>query len=357
MKHVILGGKSNALAIARSLRCVPGDVHVITNTPSKVCKKSKYVHCLFEAHSADEVLVFLFDYDCLEDKVVYPTSDYWVEFLASHSVVLRPRNFLFTMLSCGDVDCVLDKLSLYTRFHHLVRMPRTVLASDIGDSLGEDYIVKPRRSFSGGAVVEKGFRTGGEFGSDFVAQERLCTDIRNHYSISGVAADGNILFGGLTNKVLEFPSPGGTATLVVTSSVDAPFYGEALSLASSVVKALGYNGVFEVEVILHDSQLWFIEINPRFWLQHEIFSAMGVNVARMYFDLCMGNEVRVDVPRSREGLAWIHEGVLASLPPNGKEIFLVIYNILFKKKVFAHWRAGDIRPLVRFLFEILCKRK
>ena len=357
MINIILGGKSNALSIARSLAGLDGERHVLTTTRSGICRSSRFVDYYGCFACSADVLEALAKYDVAAVKILYPTSDLWARFISDNEMQLRSMGFLFLTVAAERMSLMLDKFLLYKAFRDIVPMPETALASCREEfTEGKAFIVKPRWSFSGDTLIDKGFRGELEVGSDFVVQEKLSMDVRNHYSFSGLAKDGRVVFGGLTNKLLEHPAPGGTATLVVSSGVDSAWYDQALRIVKDVVSAIGYGGVFEVELILHEGKLWFLEMNPRFWLQHEIFSLMGVNIAQAYMALCLGNPVGEPLKGKHDGLVWVHEGFWVSLLTNRYGFFDVARSLCCGKKVFAHWRISDPRPFFVFLCEMICKR-
>ncbi|WP_049723596.1 hypothetical protein [Gilvimarinus polysaccharolyticus] len=357
MIGIILGGRLNALSVARSLSEFECERHVISTCSSHICKVSKFVDRYSFFESSSEVLSALGQYSQEIIKVVYATNDFWASFLAENEEYLRSRGFYFLIAPKESIDVILDKFFLYQKFGEKVLMPETVLASRKAEfSKNKDYILKPRRSFLDELVVKKGFRDCSESSQDFVVQERLSMNILNHYSFSGVALQGQVIFGGLTHKVLEYPSPGGTATLVVPSNNAGCLYDTALAEAEKIISEVVYSGVFEIEFIFYKERLWFLEFNPRFWLQHEIFNALGVNIAVLYTNLCLGRSCQ-DVEFKYKKAVWLHEGFLFSIFLTKFDFIKVVRCLFSGGRVLAYWRMSDPKPFFRFVRELICKKQ
>lgn len=69
-----------------------------------------------------------------------------------------------------------------------------------------------------------------------------------------------------------------------------------------ILDALAFVGPFELEFLLVGSQVHVLELNPRFWMQHEIFFKKGNGVVKRYLGL--------DAPSDREtqqieDVAWV----------------------------------------------------
>jgi len=222
-----------------------------------------------------------------------------------------------------------------------------------GTSPGPEWIVKPRRPFDGFAIRKKGAgaeETGRAYGNgeEFVAQKRVRAPLRGHLSLCGLRTDrvvGSLVYA----KALEYPHPGGTSTLSVIHE-KRQLHHELLSRGEALLEALGYRGMFEIEFIhCGDSGRWFvIDVNLRFWLQHELGALLGVDYANLYRRWLCGEAVE-DPQRTPGRVAWVHEGFALSLWSDWRDSVAAIGHLLTRRWLLAHWRLNDAQPLWRFL--------
>ncbi|MGC4008002.1 MAG: ATP-grasp domain-containing protein [Pseudomonas sp.] len=347
MKHIVLGGSANALAICRQL--ASPDTILLDIQARAPAYATRHARSITPASSAPEdILQAVLDLACAPPQILYPTSDFWLEFIRREAPTLRQNGFLFFQKTCDCADILLDKLRFFEVMSPHFQVPYTHAARDA--SVSDSQIVKPRRAFIGSKVSEKGFNGHTIATGTHVTQQRLNSDLRNHLSISGLFVAGSLMASISTRKVLEYPHPGGTAVLVTTIDSEH-LIGRLRSLAEQALRFLDYEGIFELEAILQDGELWLLEINGRFWLQHAMGSKLGINFSQAYRDTLLGKAPEFQ-PRPKGKVVWVHEGMpVAFIKASGKAKLDAIKTILGKGRrlVFAHFSPSDAKPLIEFV--------
>lgn len=354
MSHIILGGSANALAIARLLKD-PNSIILDFNdcSPAMSTKYAKGLRLL--SKNEQEVLETLLSLKAPPPKTLYPTSDYWVEFIAKNSSTLQEHGFLFFKTPYNCSETILDKLKFFQIMSPCFPTPLTRLADKVPTRSEE--IIKPRKSFIDSSLVDKGFLYTTKYvrnASTYVKQQRLNSNIYNHLSIAGLFLAGKLHTVIYTRKLLEYPHPGGTAVMV--STIDSEEIRARLrKLAESALRHISYEGIFELEAILEDETLWLIEINGRFWLQHAIGEQLGINFPKLYHQALTGCITPTEA-KSRVTALWIHEGLpLAFLKAPSYMKKIVLKELLKKRNwAFAHIDLKDLTPFIKF---IRCKLK
>ncbi|MBN7136885.1 hypothetical protein A7A76_19275 [Lysobacter enzymogenes] len=352
MKHIVLGGRANGLGVVRRLRHAGRGGHVVDLDPRAVCSVSNAVERFHVVEADDESIVAkLLELSAEQGAVAYCTDDRWNAFVVRNSARLHAAGIKFPFSSIHAMELVADKLHSAQALADIVDIPRT-RAYD-GLDAGVDEIVKPRFPFEGFRIRKKGANARDVSialaqGESFVAQERIVSPLREHFSLCGVR--GSKIVGALTfAKVLEYPHPGGTSTLSVVDT-DAEVHGELMQLSDRLLAYLDYSGIFEIEFIrcAERARYYMIDINLRFWLQHELGALLGVDYVRLYADLVTGGEM--EQPTVRRGrVAWVHEGFPLSLASDWPSLPAAIKALVTRRWLMAHFRLTDPRPALRLL--------
>ena len=101
---------------------------------------------------------------------------------------------------------------------------------------------------------------------------------------------GRVLWGFVTQKLLQFPAGFGTAILCGTA--DRP---DIAAFGRKVVESIGLEGVSEVEILAdRGGKLFAIEINARHWLQHRLSTRLGVNISLLDYYYRTGDSAMVE---------------------------------------------------------------
>jgi predicted ATP-grasp superfamily ATP-dependent carboligase len=347
MRHVVLGGSANALAICRQLDS-PGTVLVDVQERAPAHRTRYTESVILTSDAAEDILRTLLDLPSEQPRILYPTSDFWLEFISQHAQTLRENGFLFFQKSCDCAEILLDKLKFFEVMNRRFQVPHTEAAEGFAESATE--IVKPRRAFIGGKLSQKGFRSNAPgLSSTHIRQQRLNSDLHNHLSISGLFLDGSLTASICTRKVLEYPHPGGTAVMV--STIDSKELIARLEvLAQQALRHLDYEGIFELEAILQEGELWLLEINGRFWLQHAMGSNRKVNFSRAYAEALLGN-VPASSTLNADKVVWIHEGMPVAFLKASRASRIDAIKTMFSKGqwIFAHFNRKDYMPFIEFI--------
>lgn len=356
MIDLILGGKSNALSVSRALACDDISSCLLDNHVKPIAASSKYI---------DKVFYYNNDIDCFlktmsdafgsSEKILYPTSDYWLEFITNNKDVLRQNGFLFFDNSTDLINTFIDKLSFYKKLSRRFSIPKTV---DLNERIDGRYIVKPKRAFQQQECINKGFAQceSGVVPDDYlVKQSFIDVPLVQHYSVSGVAYQGEVKAAIITQKLLEHPSPGGTATMISTLE-DEYICAQLSRLAEEVLSFTQYSGAYEIEILEAQGQFWLLEVNARFWLQHAMPLAEGLNFAGVYRRLLLGQDIGSDFSPyffdEYKKLSWFHEGAPISFLKTSPSKKLEVIKTLFLHRSsvsFGYYSKGDIKPLIEFI--------
>jgi predicted ATP-grasp superfamily ATP-dependent carboligase len=362
MIDLVLGGKSNALSISRALGTDNITSYLVDNHIQPIAASSKYVNNTFYCDNNINTFLKIMR-DSFGDtlKVLYPTSDYWLEFITDNKYALKSNGFLFFDNSTELINTFTNKLFFYQKLSQQFPIPKTI---DFNGTINGDYIVKPKKSFQQNFCIDKGFtqHEKGDIPDDYlIKQAFIDVQLEQHYSVSGIAERGCVKAAIITRKELEYPSPGGTATMAL-SVKDKHVRKQLISLAEKVLIVTGYSGAFEVEILKENDQFWLLEVNARFWLQHIMPLSEGVNFSIIYRKLLLGQTVKANVPRyynENKRLLWLHEGSpISFFKANFAKKLDIMKVLFFQRSVisFGYFFKGDIKPLIEFIKCCLSKK-
>ncbi|MBK1674786.1 MULTISPECIES: glycosyltransferase family 4 protein [Ectothiorhodospira] len=234
---------------------------------------------LIEARYGDSGRVAVF----FTDERYHPAFKAWTK--------THPESPLHCFLgSATHLTDILDRYR-FCRFieqRGLAKVPRTIAGDeDPFAAFGNEFIVRPRMSWYGVAQRERvrvvrgrdGFHSVlKDYGSrglgqaDLSFQELLSIRNEDNVSVCGwFGPDSRHLF--CTRKVLQYPPGTGGGDLVERISPLA----ELMEQAEAILKAMAYEGPFEMEFVFDDQSREFkvTELNPRFWLQHGLIEAVS----------------------------------------------------------------------------------
>lgn len=352
MKHIVLGGRANGLAVARGLRRVGFNSDVLDLDARAVCSVSRAVADFHHVEAADAAVTALLTRLCSGDgAVIYSTDDRWNAYMTRNRDAMQSVGALFPYGSVRAMDLVADKLALFEAAADVVDMPLT--RAYTGEAPSSEWIVKPRFPFEGFVIRKKGagnreVADAYASGDSFVMQHRIESPLRAHFSLCGLRTE-KIVGALLYAKVLEYPHPGGTSTLSVIEQ-DEPLRTKLLEASERLLAYLDYRGIFEIEFIgcANSGRMFVVDVNLRFWLQHELGRLLGVDYVDIYRRMLLGESV--PEPTAASGrVAWVHEGFPLSLIADWRSSFLALRELATRRWLLAHLRAGDFGPFRRFL--------
>jgi D-aspartate ligase len=270
-----------------------------------------------------------------EAPVIFPTRDFDVLFL--HRYRERLSSFYRVPQSPGDsVLRLLDKFETATvAKRHEIGVPTTVYCSSRqevdqqGASLSFPVVVKPRFAYqwrqkgawekvqSRKAVL---IETMDQLLDEYQLLSGVTKEVLIQEYISGGDSDGAVcccyideagdLIGYFTLQKLR-QSPPFVGTSCVVEATDIP---EIVAPARRLLRAVGYIGLAEVEFKYDKDRGTFalIEVNPRHWDQHELGTAVGVNLSWIAYQVATGGCAPRQTPTYERSARrkWIAENEL-----------------------------------------------
>lgn len=196
-----------------------------------------------------------------------------------------PHNIVVSLGCAEAMPKVLDRFQFYAYIEKIQPgiTPKTIEASnDPFPVFGEKFVVRPRESWLGGGqrarvqivdgadsfekaiqkCLSQGMKT-----EQWCYQQLLSTQDTHNVSVCGWYGENNIHLC-CTRKVLQHPPEQGDGDVV--EIVNDP--GGLLDVTKKILGGLKYVGPFELEFVYDQTAGAYkiIELNPRFWLQHEL---------------------------------------------------------------------------------------
>jgi predicted ATP-grasp superfamily ATP-dependent carboligase len=374
---IIIEGHVQGLSNTRSLGEMGVPVYVVDKT-NCIARYSKYCNKFFQCPDFDsdafaDFLIALGKTEPIQDWVLIPSNDHAVYTIAKHKDQLTKVYKVIT----PDLDIVhqiYDKVKLINLAVKIgVPVPATQTFQNINDGLGIGLkfpvITKGRNGLSfyktmGKKAVlandAKELRTQLSLVDEQMpieqafTQELIPFDGQNKtLSFTAFCVQGEIKAHWTGVKLREHPVQFGTATFTMST-----YNNECHEQSSSLLKALNYTGVCEVEYLLdpRDNQYKLIEINPRTWLWVGLAKACGVDYAKMIYKYV--NDLPIRYPEQYQiGRYWINpvtDTVFAFVAIlKGKlNFFRYVGSLLQRKKVNALVDIRDMKPAFAYLLQI-----
>ncbi len=318
---------------------------------------------------------------------IFPTSETEIAFLIRHREALS-RYYTLSIPNENIVDKILDKYVFFTVLQeHGFRTPKTILidsSSSVSKALsGELYPAVLKPAFSGDWKTGRASEYIGPqkavlvSGSDelsekydrlsvlnprLILQKVVPSEENDTYSFCCYAdRDGNVLWGAVTQKLVQYPPGFGTA--IVSRVVHAP---DIFNLGKMLVKSIGLDGIAEVEIMRESGtgSLYVIEINTRHWQQHVIATRMGMNISLMDYYYRTGNQVKVNeiLKNQRPDIrkeVWIDDVgyLIHCIKSRFRTSDCRFSDISFRNAVFSVFSTKDPGPFFRLLKEKGLPRK
>jgi predicted ATP-grasp superfamily ATP-dependent carboligase len=205
--------------------------------------------------------------------------------LPGHDVVLRVTD----KAAVGEAAAVLGLAPPVT-----IRCTSTAEVARAAERLGYPLVLKPPRSVAtaGAVQVERRSRhvrrpaelerTVSDLGVPLLCQEALTGAV---HSVAGVVADAALRAAVVARYRRTWPADAGAAAFAETIAPDE----ELLRRVEGLVTTLGWNGIFEVEVIRRpDASYAVIDFNPRIYGSLALSQAAGAPLATIWCDTLLG---------------------------------------------------------------------
>jgi len=270
-----------------------------------------------------------------EKGFVIPTSEVELMFLISNAEILSP----YYDLSIPKKESfwkAADKYQFYTELiKHSLNVPATFIleseacANNLENKVQFPCILKP--IFSGDWKTEKSYSIVGEHKAIVISDVQ---ELKKYYSLASVLnsrvllqeivnaeddeiysfcsysdCSGKVLWGFVTQKLLQYPENFGTALLCQT--VRSP---EIYHLGVQIVEKLGIDGICEVEIMREagTGNLFVIEANTRHWQQHILCLAFELNITLLDYYYRTGKTDMVNLllqqaDNKAESAIWIDD--------------------------------------------------
>jgi predicted ATP-grasp superfamily ATP-dependent carboligase len=195
--------------------------------------------------------------------------------------------------------CVNKQALLHTAPGAGLDSPETEVCADEAEGraaarrLGYPVVLKPRTTVcarNGGAVQRAGSLVMDEgslaalwpgYGNPFLIQRRLDGEL---LSFSGVAADGRLLAYGVSRYGRTWPPEGGAVSFAQTIAPPPGLHRKVENL----IRALGWQGVFELELVRQGSHFAAIDFNPRLFGSLELITRAGAPLLPAWCDWVLG---------------------------------------------------------------------
>jgi len=309
-----------------------------------------------------------------ERGFIIPTNEAEILFLSSKRDHLS-QYFEISIAKEEALRKIVDKYTLYKELVRLsVNTPRTVLLESIEPieitkrEIKYPCLLKP--VFSRDWKTAKAYGIVGDqkaivlrdelelkacyetvevLSSRILLQEIVDVTQNGTYSFCGYADySGKVVWGFVTQKILQYPEKFGTALLCQTKN-DPEIY----EFGKRVIEKLAVDGIFEVEILRSrdNHSLQVIEINTRHWLQHRLSTRLGVNITLLDYYYRMGNRIEAErllsgVEKDRKPVIWIDDvGYLFHCIKNGFRLQRCRFTALAGKTLeLSTWSVTDWRP-------------
>ncbi len=378
MNHIGLG-------IIRNFKDTDFHIMGIAKKKNFVCS-SKYLRAVIEINienEPDRLLEKLLEIgqDLSGKGFIVPTSEVELMFLISHAGMLSE----YYHLSIPETEKfikVTDKYLFYTELRkHSFHTPETFLLESkesmdgVAGRICFPCILKP--VFSGDwktgraysvvgaqkamvihsrAELEKYYDLVSHLRSKVLLQQIVRSEDGETYSFCCYAdSSGKVLWGCVTQKLLQYPENFGTALMCQT--VREP---EIYQLGLQLVEKLGIDGICEVEIMREQGsgELYIIEVNTRHWQQHILSSSQGINISMLDY-YCrtgqsqMAHAVLSAVQAHPEPALWLDDrGYILYSLKHYLHPGMCKFSYLKRKKIcFSTYRRDDFRPYINILKE------
>jgi predicted ATP-grasp superfamily ATP-dependent carboligase len=175
--------------------------------------------------------------------------------------------------------------------------------------LGYPVVLKPRSTVFGrnGGLVQRGSTLVMDedslvallpgYGTPSLIQQ--CVD-GELLSFSGVAVGGGLLAYGVSRYGRTWPPEGGAVSFAETISAPPGLRRKVESL----ITALGWQGVFEVELVKHGTRFAAIDFNPRLFGSLELITRAGAPLTAAWCDWVLGHDPEVSEARPGYRYRW-----------------------------------------------------
>lgn len=305
-----------------------------------------------------------------QKPVLYAGSDDFVQFISKHRTVLYGY-YHFLLPNSALVESVLDKTKTYelaVKYNipcpKTFKIPNENYLEQIMSEITFPCILKPvyssdfrkkvdHKLYKKAIYVEQAgelweqyllYRPFGEL----MIQEAIPGEETCIFSVKTLFdKDMNLTGIWMNQKIHQFPPDFGSSAMVISKRDE-----EVIELAVSFLTKLKFKGlaITEFKRDPRDGQLKFIEINPRIGLTQSLSTAVGVNLAHLYY-LLLTEQNPSPITTQKEGIKWVYlvRDYISFVQNkrNGKMRFSKWLKDFSGKKVEALFAWSDPLPFIR----------
>lgn len=350
---LILGEYINALGIARTASKGKLPIFVLDDHPYPICKHSRYCKPIHVTSYDDETVLNTIN-TLPEGFILIPIDDKWVMFLSKYKKKLETR---YTVISPDEsiVELCCNKKESYSIAQRVgIPVPQMYAIDDL---ISFPVVVKPSISYEKSIKMPHGSRVDNQndliikfrdlsslIGEEnVIIQEVVGGGATNNISFSSYFKDGQFRATFCSRKLKQYPPEFGTGC-IVEPVTDVDTHSKLQNYVYEFLHAIGYEGISEIEFMYDDNthQFKFIEINPRFWMQHNLANSLGVNFMEpVIFNHPAGVQQNKDI-------IWVDElGLIRAMTNEftNRSINVREYiKILNRKKIFGVLSFRDPLP-------------
>jgi len=322
---VIVGGSFSSLGAARNL-AGHGVPVCILDQGVCVAQFSRHVQRFFKCppeNDEERFIEFLLGSAAernLDGGVLFPSTDDGVKVLAQHRERLS-EHYVVTTPPWEVVKFAYDKrLTHQLARQEGVPVPETYNPGSVDDlaSLNLDFpvVIKPAISTHLSSATKKKaycandaqelielyeMMAGIMDPAEILVQEFIPGRGEKLFSFVGFFKHGIPVAGLSARRPRQHPMDFGRASTFV-ETINVP---ELKTLATRLLKGIGYSGLAEVEFMYDekDARFELLEVNPRIWGWHSIAIHAGLDLPFLAYADAVGKEVNVGTVR--EGVKWI----------------------------------------------------
>ncbi len=295
---IIIGTYINAYSIYRSLKAIKYKYPIIA-----IETQTEKAKCLSEILTGDVKIIKKVITNPMEiipvineildkntTKYIFFTSEEYIDTIKQGTKTKELENVVAYTGARNDNGIIFDRYRFYQFIEErdLAYVPRTINGTENPiEEFGNTFIIRPKRSWEENirtprlsivhGLVEKektegDFRSLGMMEDMWCYQELLSTDDRHNVSVCGWY-DNDFEQFAVTRKLVQHPPKTGNGDVV---EIFDSFPLGLVKSTRAILQAVEYAGPFEMEYVydLNSRQYKVIELNPRYWMQHELVGCL-----------------------------------------------------------------------------------
>lgn len=367
---IVLAAGPNGLGVLRSLHLKGIRCQIITRDKTDITHKSRIptIKLYIDGSTDNEQHQWLLT--TLKKQpygtVLIPTSDWFVTFLAEHSVTLK-KNCIFINPESKILDVLIDKAKETAVVGKIIPIPKTVQkvtdAQQLIEQLSLPIIIKPRSHkhmvlgckniiINTEEELSQFFLKFGEKLEHIIAQKIIQGKDNKQWVCNCFFDENSEIIQAFTfNRLRLSPSHYG-----VTSYARSEYNAEIIALSAKLGKALNYIGpaMVEFKEDEYDGIYKYIEINPRLGMCNFFDTSCGVNNSYATY-LLATKQVLPTSQKMQDDVIFMsfYEDLFSRLR-DGESLLVILKeysgNFIKKRHVFIYFIWWDPLPAILLLY-------